>query len=274
MPKLNYYQILNISTDASFKELKNAYFQKAKECHPDRFGGSPAKEEEFKKLVEAFDVLSDSIKRARYDTEISIPNENSSNLYQPIGYSILDTSADDTLEELIVGNIPIRTTLATLFKDIEKTEIFMMFREGKDCYYRKQYSRAMTLFRKCVNRTPYNILYLVFLARTCVVAKRFREAKKHYRTAIEMGKLRRPPQHLSRVRNELEILRRKKNPWWYAISHLFSEEEQGKIFYTPYEDAVEEANRAINNIFTEAEKRKKIREEKRLFLKNSEENNK
>jgi len=271
--KSNYYQILGVNSDSSFKELKNAYFLKAKQCHPDRFGGSNAKEEEFKKLVQAFDVLSDSLKRARYDRELSLNLEQSSKLYRPVGYSIMDTVADDTLEEMIVGNaLPKSTTLSTLFRDMEKTEVFIMFREGKYHYYHHKYGSAMTLFRKCANRTPYNILYLVFLARTCVAAKRFKEAKKHYKTALELGKIRRPPQQLRSVRRELDTVLRKKNPWWYALTSLFSKhEDNSRIFHTPYEDAVEEANRSIENIFTEYEKRRKIREMKKHLL--SEKNN-
>ena len=264
---MSYYDVLGVSVDCNFKELKRAYFKKAKECHPDRHSNSPLKTEEFKNLVEAFDVLSDSVKRAQYDQLHSI-NLDKQERIKPSTISTMDTVADDILEELIVGNIvPEETTLATLFKDLEKTEIFICFREGKYYYYKAKYRIAISYFRKCVNQAPHNILYRFFLARTCVAVNRFREAKNHYKTAINLGKHRVPCQKLERVRNELSILQKRRNPWWYNFLHIFSEDDDNKkIFYTPYEDAVDEANRAIANILTEQEKNRQIKEKNKKLL--------
>lgn len=59
----NYYEILGVSKDASLQEIKKAYRTLAKEHHPDA-GGDEAK---FKAIQEAYEVLSDSEKRRRYD---------------------------------------------------------------------------------------------------------------------------------------------------------------------------------------------------------------
>lgn len=253
----SYYSSLEVSTDCNFQELKKAYFVKAKECHPDRFGGAREKEEEFKRLVHAFDVLSDPQKREKYDYSLGLKAELSSKVQAP-GYSIMDTPADDTLEEIIVGNEPPKNaTLSTLFLDLEKTAVFMLFREGKNYYYQGKYGTAMSYFRKSINITPYNILYRFFMARVCIAAKRFGEAKKHYKTAIEIGKNRVPPQRLERIRVELETIRQKSNPWWYGVSYLFKSEAPGKTFFNPADDMVNEANRAIANILAEQEQRRK-----------------
>ena len=55
----NHYKVLGVETDCDFASIKKAYYRRVKECHPDLFGGSKSKEEEFKFLVLAFDVLSD-----------------------------------------------------------------------------------------------------------------------------------------------------------------------------------------------------------------------
>lgn len=59
----NYYEILGLSNQATEADIKKAYRKLAKEHHPDR-GGDELK---FKEIQNAYDVLSDSQKRARYD---------------------------------------------------------------------------------------------------------------------------------------------------------------------------------------------------------------
>lgn len=62
-----YYSLLWISEDASPDEIKKAYRKKAMEVHPDRHGGDKNKEAEFKKLNEAYSILSDPQKKSNYD---------------------------------------------------------------------------------------------------------------------------------------------------------------------------------------------------------------
>ncbi len=62
-----FYSILGVSESASPEEIKRAYKKKAMELHPDRHGGDKSKEAEFKKLNEAYSVLSDETKKAHYD---------------------------------------------------------------------------------------------------------------------------------------------------------------------------------------------------------------
>ncbi|MFZ9003416.1 MAG: molecular chaperone DnaJ [Robiginitalea sp.] len=65
--KQDYYEILGIEKSASAAEIKKAYRKKAIDYHPDRNPGDTAAEEKFKKAAEAYEVLSDPDKRARYD---------------------------------------------------------------------------------------------------------------------------------------------------------------------------------------------------------------
>jgi len=63
----DYYEILGVARDASPDEIKKAYRKKALQFHPDKNPGDKAAEESFKLAAEAYSVLSDSDKRARYD---------------------------------------------------------------------------------------------------------------------------------------------------------------------------------------------------------------
>jgi len=65
--KQDYYEILGLNKSASAAEIKKAYRKKAIEFHPDKNPGDTKAEEMFKKAAEAYEVLSDPDKRARYD---------------------------------------------------------------------------------------------------------------------------------------------------------------------------------------------------------------
>jgi len=65
--KEDYYSILGISKGASAAEIKKAYRKKAIEYHPDKNPGDAKAEEMFKKAAEAYEVLGDPNKKAKYD---------------------------------------------------------------------------------------------------------------------------------------------------------------------------------------------------------------
>ncbi len=67
MAKRDYYEILGIGKDASKEEIKKAYRKMALKYHPDKNHGDKSAEEHFKEAAEAYEVLSDDNKRARYD---------------------------------------------------------------------------------------------------------------------------------------------------------------------------------------------------------------
>jgi len=65
--KRDYYEVLGVSRNASEQELKSAYRKLALKYHPDRNPGDHEAEERFKEAAEAYAVLADGDKRARYD---------------------------------------------------------------------------------------------------------------------------------------------------------------------------------------------------------------
>ena len=67
MAKRDYYEILGIAKNASDAEIKKAYRKMAIKFHPDKNPGDHTAEDKFKEAAEAYEVLSDGNKRARYD---------------------------------------------------------------------------------------------------------------------------------------------------------------------------------------------------------------
>jgi molecular chaperone DnaJ len=67
MSKRDYYEVLEVDKNATVEEIKKAYRKKAVQYHPDRNPDNKEAEEKFKEVAEAYEVLSDEGKRARYD---------------------------------------------------------------------------------------------------------------------------------------------------------------------------------------------------------------
>lgn len=67
MDKQDFYEILEVAKTASTEEIKKAYRKKAIQYHPDKNPGDKQAEENFKKAAEAYEILSNPDKRARYD---------------------------------------------------------------------------------------------------------------------------------------------------------------------------------------------------------------
>ncbi len=65
----NYYQILEVSKDASVDQIRKAFRKKAKECHPD-INKDQSSKEKFQKLNEAHQILTDPIKKRQYDLRL------------------------------------------------------------------------------------------------------------------------------------------------------------------------------------------------------------
>lgn len=65
--KRDYYEILGVSKTASADEIKKAYRKKAIQYHPDKNPDNKEAEEKFKEAAEAYEILSDEQKRAKYD---------------------------------------------------------------------------------------------------------------------------------------------------------------------------------------------------------------
>ena len=67
MEKRDYYEVLGVEKNATTDQIKKAYRKAAIQFHPDKNPGNPEAEDKFKEAAEAYDVLSNSDKKSRYD---------------------------------------------------------------------------------------------------------------------------------------------------------------------------------------------------------------
>lgn len=73
MARPDYYAILGVTRDADETDIKKAYRRVALESHPDRFPDDEDAHERFREASEAYEVLSDPVKRSRYDSTRLLP---------------------------------------------------------------------------------------------------------------------------------------------------------------------------------------------------------
>ena len=112
---MDFYKILGVSPSASKEEIKKAFRKKAKKYHPDL---NPEYQELFKKIIEAYETLSDDNKRKEYDLK------RKSNLWK------------ERLEEELEEFFHIKDKKKLKGKDIKK-KIFITLKEGFDGTYKK-----------------------------------------------------------------------------------------------------------------------------------------
>ena len=79
----DYYKVLGVPKDATEAEIKKAYRKLARENHPDANKGNAKAEERFKEISEAYDVLSDTTRRAEYDEARSLFGAGGGRFRQP-----------------------------------------------------------------------------------------------------------------------------------------------------------------------------------------------
>jgi len=261
---MTHYEVLGIPADSEFKAIKKAYYKRAKECHPDLHANRKDKEEEFKLVVEAFNCLSDPAKRQEYDRRLQTASQpdgpTAAATDAAVPESIMDSPADDDLEELITGNnIPLNTNLATLFLDLARTDVFINFREGKNLFFQHRFRAARNFFIQAVEHSPANIVYRCYLARVCVMLGDFDRGRKEYQSALDLGQMRTPPQRLRRLRRELDLLNKNHRPWWQRLFNIMPSATR-ELGEDAAEAMIEEANRSIARITAARDEKKKQKE--------------
>jgi molecular chaperone DnaJ len=103
--KRDFYEILGVERGANEQEIKSAYRKLAMQFHPDRNPGNPAAEEKFKEATEAYSVLIDTEKRARYDRFGHAGVGNGNTGFDPSAFTDLNDVFGDIFSQIFGVNV-------------------------------------------------------------------------------------------------------------------------------------------------------------------------
>lgn len=124
----DYYAILGINRNASEEEIKKAYRKLAVDYHPDRNKGDKAKEEKFKEITEAYEILKDKQKRYQYDNFGNNQNHFGFNRDNGFDFDDLFNVRKPSQQTFYTANLALTLEDVYYEKEIER-----MIVEDKDC---------------------------------------------------------------------------------------------------------------------------------------------
>jgi molecular chaperone DnaJ len=108
----DFYALLDVSRDASVDEIKKSYRKKAMECHPDKTQGDKHKEDIFKSLTNAYQTLSDPVKRRHYDAGAATSEFPPFPMAATFVFSDVDALLKDLFDELMTTSTSFAETMA------------------------------------------------------------------------------------------------------------------------------------------------------------------
>lgn len=181
LDKMNYYQILNISFDAPLRVIKQQFYFFSREFHPDRYfkkniGEYKNKIEEiYKKIREAYEVLSDNVSKEIYNESASVSVTEKTAVVK---------SEVKKAEEKIESVKEFRTSpvLNAITERVKKAK--SLFEEGMKFYNEGNFHSALNNFKLSVAYDPFNRKYKEMLVKTDEQTK-----KKKIKIIIEQAEI-------------------------------------------------------------------------------------
>ncbi len=183
LDKMNYYQILNVPFDAPLKVIKQQFYLLSKEFHPDRYfkkniGEYKNKLEEiFKKIREAYEVLSDNVTKEIYKESASA---NVMEEKQQYTVNIKEERQEES--KSVIKESSTSPILNAITERVKKAKIF--FEDGMIFYNEGNFSMALNSFKLSVAYDPFNKKYKEMLAKANEQTK-----KKKIKILIEQAEI-------------------------------------------------------------------------------------
>jgi curved DNA-binding protein CbpA len=139
---MGYYDLLQVPSNASAKEIKKAYYRQAKELHPDKNPGNDEAAEQFRHLHTVYRILSDDEKRATYDAwgEKSVDDSSESAFLQQFDpFTFFAVLFGSQLVETYIGELAMPSVVDQLMKLVSSQDVTNnMLLNGSDYKRRKR----------------------------------------------------------------------------------------------------------------------------------------
>jgi len=117
-----YYDLLQISTNATPGEIKKAYYKEARKCHPDKRPDDPEAARKFQELGHAYQILSNEASRAKYDKQGKPDSTGEESLQEIDPLVFFSVMFGSHLVEPYIGELWIANTADSLMKDAAKEQ--------------------------------------------------------------------------------------------------------------------------------------------------------
>lgn len=183
----NYYTILGVAQNATTDQVRARFLELAKQLHPDRFPGeSKAKaEEDFQRITEAFNVLSNPMRRREHDQDLATPVAEQSG---PDPDQLLKVYMQRGVKAYREKNFP---AAADNFHRAAKTDpnsakawYHLGLACGQESRWRQQ---ALAAFERACDLEPMNFRYTKAAGELFEKAGKVEEAARYYSLAVKWG---------------------------------------------------------------------------------------
>lgn len=123
MKDREFYDLLNVSTNATQGEIKKAYYKEARKVHPDKCPGDPSAATKFQTLGQAYQILSNEQTRASYDKNGKPDNENAESMANEIDPTVFfNVMFGSTAVEPYIGELWIASVADLMMKDMAEQQ--------------------------------------------------------------------------------------------------------------------------------------------------------
>lgn len=118
-----FYDLLNVSTNATPGEIKKAYYKEARKVHPDKCPGDPSAADKFQTLGHAYQILSNEQSRASYDKNGKPDNQNAEAMANEIDPAVFfNVMFGSTSVEPYIGELWIASVADLMMKDMAEQQ--------------------------------------------------------------------------------------------------------------------------------------------------------
>lgn len=183
----NYYTVLGVAQNATTDQVRSRFLELAKQLHPDRFPGeAKAKaEEDFQQITEAFNVLSNPLRRREHDQDLAAPMVEQSG---PDPDQLLKVYMQRGVKAYREKNFPSAADNFHRAAKTDPTNAKTWYHLGLACSHEVRWrQQALAAFDRACDLEPMNFRYTQAAGEFFEKAGKTEEAERYYSLALKWG---------------------------------------------------------------------------------------